>query len=247
MADKSKLTRRIRRLMALGTQNSNDHEAARAVALAQRLMRRHGLTDDQITLSEIGESVCEQLTSNAEKVPAWMHSLATVVCMATGCRCWFGWYGYVSTGGLRLVRRSLHFYGFGERPELALYIYTVLQRKVRAATDAHMSTYRRQRIKKSTLRGRADQFREGWVSGVWQVLQSFSTPDGENQVLQRWLAQRHSGQTLSDVVTRQAKSCRGDLLARNAGWFAGRQAELSHGLAGAQANKQLTAGDTRND
>lgn len=227
MADKSKLTRRIRRLMALGAKNSNDHEAARAVALAQRLMRRHGLNDEQITLSEIGESVCEQLTSNAEKVPAWMHSLATVVCMATGCRCWFGWYGYVSPGGLRMIRRSLHFYGFGERPELALYIYTVLQRKLRAATDSHMSTYRKRRILRSTLRGRADQFREGWVSGVWHVLQSFSTPDGENQVLQRWLAQRHSGQTLSE--------------------FAGRQAELSHGLTGAQANKQLTAGDTRND
>lgn len=247
MPDKSKLARRIRRLMALGTQNSNDHEAARAVALAQRLMRRHGLTDDQLAMTGISESVCEHLTSNAEKVPAWMSSLATVVCMATQCRCWFGWYGYVSPGGLRTIRRSLHFYGFGERPELALYIYTVLQRKVRAATDAHISTYRRQSIKKSTLRGRADQFREGWVSGVWQVLQSFSTPDGENQVLQRWLAQRHSGQDFSALVTRQAKRCRGDLLARNAGWFAGRQAELSHGLTGTQATQQLTAGDTRND
>ncbi|MGP0152577.1 DUF2786 domain-containing protein [Pantoea ananatis] len=247
MADKSKLTRRIRRLMALGAKNSNDHEAARAVALAQRLMRRHGLNDEQITLSEIGESVCEQLTSNAEKVPAWMHSLATVVCMATGCRCWFGWYGYVSPGGLRMIRRSLHFYGFGERPELALYIYTVLQRKLRAATDSHMSTYRKRRILRSTLRGRADQFREGWVSGVWQVLQSFSTPDGENQVLRHWLAQRHSGQAFSALVTREAESCRGDMSARTAGWFAGRQAELSHGLTGAQANKQLTAGDTRND
>lgn len=99
MPDKSKLTRRIRRLMALGTQNSNAHEAARAVALAQRLMRRHGLTDDQLAMTGISESVCEHLTSNAEKVPAWMSSLATVVCMATQCRCWFGWYGYVSPGG----------------------------------------------------------------------------------------------------------------------------------------------------
>lgn len=70
MQDKSKLARRIRRLMALGTQNSNAHEAARAVALAQRLMRRHGLTDDQQAMTGISESVCEQLTSNAEKVPA---------------------------------------------------------------------------------------------------------------------------------------------------------------------------------
>ncbi|WP_210532414.1 DUF2786 domain-containing protein [Pantoea ananatis] len=247
MPDKSKLTRRIRRLMALGTQNSNAHEAARAVALAQRLMRRHGLTDDQLAMTGISESVCEHLTSNAEKVPAWMSSLATVVCMATQCRCWFGWYGYVSPGGLRTIRRSLHFYGFGERSELALYIYTVLQRRLRVATDSHMSTYRKRRILRSTLRGRADQFREGWVSGVWQVLQSFSTPDGENQVLQRWLAQRHSGQSMAAVITREAKRCRGDMSARTAGWFAGRQAELSQGLAGSQATQQLTVGETHND
>ena len=227
MADKSKLTRRIRRLMALGTQNSNAHEAARAVALAQRLMRRHGLTDDQLAMTGISESVCEHLTSNAEKVPAWMSSLATVVCMATQCRCWFGWYGYVSPGGLRTIRRSLHFYGFGERSELALYIYTVLQRRLLVATDSHMSTYRKRRILRSTLRGRADQFREGWVSGVWQVLQSFSTPDGENQVLQRWLAQRHSGQSMAAVKTREAKRCRGDMSARTAGWFAGRHYHIT--------------------
>lgn len=247
MPDKSKLTRRIRRLMALGTQNSNAHEAARAVALAQRLMRRHGLTDDQLAMTGISESVCEHLTSNAEKVSAWMSSLATVVCMATQCRCWFGWYGYVSPGGLRTIRRSLHFYGFGERSELALYIYTVLQRRLRVATDSHMSTYRKRRILRSTLRGRADQFREGWVSGVWQVLQSFSTPDGENQVLQRWLAQRHSGLSMAAVKTREAKRCRGDMSARTAGWFAGRQAELSQGLAGSQATQQLTVGETHND
>jgi hypothetical protein len=98
--------------------------------------------------------------------------------MATGCRCWFGWHVHVSPQGVSSVRRSLHFYGFSERPEVALYIYTVLQRQLRAATDAHMSGYRTRRILLRTRRRRADQFREGWVSGVWQVLQSFA-PSGK--------------------------------------------------------------------
>ncbi|QEM89804.1 DUF2786 domain-containing protein [Kosakonia radicincitans] len=247
MSDNAKITARIRRLMALGTRNSNPHEAARAVALAQRLMQRHGLTPDMLSLSDVSESVCFSLTSDAEKVPAWLSSLATVVCMATGCRCWFGWHIHVSPQGVSSVRRSLHFYGFSERPEVALYIYTVLQRQLRAATDAHMSGYRTRRILLRTRRRRADQFREGWVSGVWQVLQSFAPSGEENAVLQRWLAQRHAGEPLEDMAVRSAGKCRGDRTARVAGFFAGRDTDLHHGLSGAQASRQITAGGHAHD
>nr|WP_310615700.1 DUF2786 domain-containing protein [Pantoea cypripedii] len=247
MSDNAKVTTRIRRLMALGTRNSNPHEAARAVALAQRLMQRHGLTPDMLSLSDVSESVCLNLTSDAEKVPAWLSSLATVVCIATGCRCWFGWHIHTSTQGESSVRRSLHFYGFSERPEVALYIYTVLQRQLRVATDAHMAGYRTRRILLRTRRRRADQFREGWVSGVWQVLQSFAPSAGENAVLQRWLSQRHAGDTLTGLTVRDAGNCRGDRAARVAGFLTGRDTDIHHGLSGEQAPRQITAGGHAHD
>lgn len=247
MSDNAKITARIRRLMALGTRNSNPHEAARAVALAQRLMQRHGLTPDMLSLSEVTESVCYSLTSDAEKVPAWLNSLATVVCMATGCRCWFGWHVHVSTNGVSSVRRSLHFYGFSERPEVALYIFTVLQRQLRTDTDAHMAGYRTRRILLRTRRRRADQFREGWVSGVWLVLQSFSPSGEENAVLKRWLSHRHAGEALADLTVRDAGNCRGDRAARAAGFLTGRDTDLHHGLSGAQAPRQITAGGHAHD
>lgn len=242
MSENTKVIARIRRLMALGTRNSNPHEAARAVALAQRLMQRHGLTPDMLSLHDIQESVCQNLTSNAEKVPAWLSSLATVVCMATGCRCWFGWHIHTSCSGVKSVRRSLHFYGFSGRAEVALYIYTVLQRQLRADTDGQIAGYRKRRILKNTLRRRADQFREGWVSGFWQVLQSFAPSECENSMLQRWLAQRHTGDTLGTVNVRAAGKCRGDRAARVAGWLAGRDTEVHQGLTGAKAQQQITAG-----
>lgn len=247
MSDNAKVTARIRRLMALGTRNSNPHEAARAVALAQRLMQRHGLTPDLLSLSGVSEAVCHSLTSDAEKVPAWLNALATVVCRATGCRCWFGWHVHTSIQGVNRVRRSLHFYGFSERPEVALYIYTVLQRQLRVATDVQMAGYRTRRILLRTRRRRADQFREGWVSGVWQVLQSFVPSDSENTVLQRWLAQRHASGTLTGLGVRAAGKCRGDSVARVAGFLAGRETELHHGLSGTQAPRQLTAGGPGHD
>ncbi|MFC0140078.1 DUF2786 domain-containing protein [Erwinia mallotivora] len=247
MSDNAKITARIRRLMALGTRNSNPHEAARAVALAQRLMQRHGLTPDMLSLSDVSETVCLSLTSDAEKVPAWLNSLATGVCIATGCRCWFGWHVHVSTQGVESVRRSLHFYGFSERPEVALYIYTVLQRQLRAATDAHMAGYRTRRILLRTRRRRADQFREGWVSGVWQVLQSFAPSEGENAVLKRWLSLRHEGNTLAGLTVREAGQFRGDRAARVAGFLTGRDTDIHHGLSGAQAPRQITAGGHAHD
>ncbi|EBV2165588.1 DUF2786 domain-containing protein [Salmonella enterica subsp. enterica serovar Eastbourne] len=247
MQDNAKVTARIRRLMALGTRNSNPHEAARAVSLAQRLMQRHGLTPEMLSLSDITESVCLSLTSDADKVPAWMSSLATVVCMATGCRCWFSWHVHVSTHGVNSMRRSLHFYGFRERPEVALYIYTVLQRQLRTATDVHMAEYRNRRILLRTRRRRADQFREGWVSGVWQVLQSFSPSEGENIALQRWLSRRHAGEPLEGMAVRSAGKCRGDRTARMAGFIASRDVELHHGLSGAQAPRQIPTGGGTHD
>ncbi|MFP1740505.1 DUF2786 domain-containing protein [Lonsdalea quercina] len=242
MSDNEKVIARIRRLMALGTRNSNPHEAARAVALAQRLMQRHGLTEDMLSLNKINESVCHSLNSNAERVPSWLSALATVVCMATGSRCWFGWYSHTSPHGVNRVRRSLHFYGFNERPEVANYIFTVLQRQLKAATDAHMAGYRSRRILLNTLRNRADQFREGWVSGVWLVLQSFAPSEEEKTVLQHWLMQRHGGDVLTGLNERAAGRCRGDKKARQAGFLTGRAAELHQGLTGAQASKPIVVG-----
>ncbi|RAT11119.1 hypothetical protein AU489_15435 [Lonsdalea populi] len=247
MPKDEKVIARIRRLMALGTRNSNSHEAARAVALAQRLMQRHGLTEDILSLNEISESVCQSLNSNAEKVPAWLSALATVVCMATGSRCWFGWYSSTSSSGVSRARRSLHFYGFNERPQVASYIFTVLQRQLKVASDAHMAGYRSRRILLKTLRRRADQFREGWVTGVWLVLQSFVPSEGEKAVLQHWLMQRHAGDALTGLNERAAGRCRGDRVARHAGFLNGRATKVHSDITGTQAPRQITVGGCGHD
>src|SRR5471030_2191640 len=151
--DKDKLLRRIRKLMALGTRNSNAHEAARALRLAQQLMQRHNLSEMDVTLSDISETECLQVYTDAVSIPGWLNALAAVVCMATGCRCWFSWYNTASRTGQSRRRRSLHFYGLNERPEVALYVFTVLSRQLRDATDFHMySAYRLKRLKVQTKR-----------------------------------------------------------------------------------------------
>lgn len=231
--DKDKLLRRIRKLMALGTRNSNAHEAARALRLAQRLMQSHNLSEIDVTLSDIGERECLQVYTDAVSIPGWLNALAAVVCMATGCRCWFGWYQTTTAGGRKRERRSLHFYGLNERPEVAQYIFMVLARQLKNATKEHMtSAYRLKRLKLQTKRNRADQFREGWVTGVWMVLEAFAPSDKESGLLRRWLSQRYGSGELSAISVRDAKNCRGDPKARLSGWLAGQRAELNQGLRG---------------
>lgn len=234
--DKEKLLRRIRKLMALGSCNSNAHEAARALRLAQQLMQRHNLSEMDVTLSDISERECLQVYTDAVSIPGWLNALAAVVCMATGCRCWFGWYQTTTTGGRDRERRSLHFYGLNERPEVAQYIFMVLARQLKEATKDHMnSAYRLKRLKLQTKRNRADQFREGWVTGVWMVLEAFAPSDKESSLLRHWLSQRCGGGELSMISVREAGNCRGDSKARISGWLAGQRAELNHGLRGTKS------------
>ena len=231
--DQEKLLRRIRKLMALGSRNNNVHEAARALRLAQVLMQRHNLSEDDITLSAIRETECRQVYTDAVSIPGWLNALATVVCMATGCRCWFGWYCTVTAEGRQRERRSVHFYGLNERPDVALYAFTVLARQLKDATKQHMHcAYRLKRLKLQTKRNRADQFREGWVVGVWIVLEAFAPSDKEAGVLRNWLARRCGKNELAEISVREAGPCRGDATARLSGWLAGRRAELSQGLHG---------------
>lgn len=56
--DKDKIIKRLRKLMAL-TQSSNANEAAAALARAQKLTETHGITQDDIELSDIHESICD--------------------------------------------------------------------------------------------------------------------------------------------------------------------------------------------
>lgn len=68
--------------------------------------------------------------------------------------------------------------------------------------------------------------------GVWNVLESFEPSEKESGVLRNWLTQRCGNQALSELNVREARSCRGDSKARESGWMAGRQAQLSQGLNG---------------
>lgn len=212
----------VRKLLELSRSNSNAHEAGLALQRAQKLMSRYGITELDAGLSSIREVSSQTAPSDAEKIPEWMVSLVWGVCHAFGCRAYYSW-RQVSTG----YRRCVAFYGLSEKPEIAAYAFDVLTRQLRDATASYLSTQSK-RLKLSTRRARAEQFRDGWVCGVREVITASDLSDDAQQLMSHWLESRN----MKTVKTRELKACRGADNARYQGYEAGQSAQLHQGVSG---------------
>ncbi|CAI1056851.1 DUF2786 domain-containing protein [Serratia entomophila] len=218
-----RLVKLVRKLLELARSNSNANEAGLALARAQKLMEKYGISELEASLSSIQTAPSQGAPSEAkQKLPEWMSGLAWAIARAFGCRLYFSWRDTPSG-----QRRNVTFYGFSERPAVAAYAFDVLSRQLKDATADYLKTQNK-RLKMSTRRARAEQFRAGWVHGVQRVISSFLVPENEQQLMTAWIA----NQDMVDAKTRTLKGCRGGDLARSQGFEAGQNARLHQGVQG---------------
>lgn len=149
-------------------------------------------------------------------------TLVRGVCLAFGCRAYYSW--RQTSGG---YRRSVTFYGFSEKPEIAAYAFDVLTRRLKDATNSYLKTQKK-RLKLATRWSRAEQFRDGWVCGVREVISATDISSEEQPVMSHWLESR----SMKTVTTRELKACRGADTARYQGYEAGQNARLHQGVSG---------------
>ncbi|WP_409161622.1 DUF2786 domain-containing protein [Pectobacterium sp. B2J-2] len=197
MNNSARLPKRIRKLMSLVRENNDLNDITRALRLSQKLILRYSILEQHPEISSIRESVCRQVPSDSLRIPGWLNGLAAVVCMATGCSCWFDLYNQTSRYRRTCVRRAIHFYGVKGRSDIAVYLFKVLSRQLREATEQYMKDFPRLKAQLRCIR--TDRFREGWVGGVWSALESFTPSESEARLLKSWLRQRCGKQTLSPV------------------------------------------------
>lgn len=136
MSAGEKVLSRIKKLMALADNTGNSHEAAVALRQAQALMMKYGVAPETVALAEITSETCRNIPSNALSVPGWLNALVTVVCMTAGCRSYYGWYQHSD----RKKRRSVTFYGVGERPSVACYLFGVVCRQLKRDAEHYLHT-----------------------------------------------------------------------------------------------------------
>ena len=221
MSTNEKVFSRIRKLMALAENSGNTHEATVALRQAQSLMRKYGVAPESAELTEVKTEICRNIPSNALAVPGWLNALVSVICMTAGCRSYYGWYQYSD----KKKRRSVTFYGFGERPAVAGYLFGAVCRQLKRDAEHYLHTAcAHPLLKLSTIRRRMDEYRLYWVAGVWSVLESFEPATSEKVVLDRWLSQQQ--RKLTPAKVRHPEGCRNAKKVRQAAWTAGSQAEI---------------------
>ncbi|RYC42831.1 DUF2786 domain-containing protein [Pectobacterium zantedeschiae] len=225
--NKEKHLQKLKKLLNLARRTTNPNEAANAMSQAQALMRQHGLTDTDVDLMEINESGSKSAPSHAQKVPKYMGWLAQVICETFGVECYHSFQrNYLSNS-----QRCVIFYGPNERPQVAAYAFDVLSRQMMKARK-EFTAGQRKNIKPSTKVARADMFCEGWVQGVYQVLDKFVVSRTEATLIEAYHHKLQQDGGVKSGELRDAKNARGTDVAKEVGYQAGKNASLHHAVNG---------------
>ncbi|GKL08905.1 hypothetical protein NUBL21990_43770 [Klebsiella pneumoniae] len=235
MSDTEKYLAKIKKLLNLARRSSNPHEAATALNQAQALMCKHKLSQNDVDLMDITSKASKGAPSHAQSIPRYMTFLGQLICRAMGVNCYYSFRrNYMNDQ----KQNTVIFYGPDERPEIAAYAFDVLSRQMVKARRTFISTLRKN-IKPATKTARADQFCEGWAEGAYQAIEPFVVTETEKTLMANFLAKLKKEQDLSDLTPREAKKCRGDQDAAEAGFNEGLKARLNHGVSGKDSSLSL--------
>lgn len=218
-----RILQKIKKLMALG-KSANQHEAANALRMAQKMMAEHNLTMTDIELQEMGSETVNDI-NNSEKPPQWAVSLITLVNST------FGVFS-VRIFGFNGVK--IQFDGPIDRVQLAGYCYSVLGRLlVKARRDYQAGLNKR--LKRATKVNRADLYCEGWIRGAASNLRSWALTPEEKALIKLFRDKEHG--ELKQLEGRDSKDVKRDQDARWDGVKDGRLVKINQGLDGNHSDR----------
>lgn len=166
-----KILEKIKKLLRLA-KSSNPHEAALALSRAQKLMQEHGIETDDPALAGVRDATIDALFK-ARTPTKYLLALAYSIAKAFGCEFYF----QPTFKNMRIV-----YIGHNERPEVAGYVFNVLERQLTKARKEFIDTLSN-RMKRINKTKRADQFCEGWCFGVHSKIHEFALTEQERTEL----------------------------------------------------------------
>lgn len=204
---------------------------------AQNLMHEYNLSEQDAEFTNITEATTRGAPNHAQTPPRYLVFLVEVIKRAFGVEAMFTWrYGKYGT-----PRRTITFYGPDNRPQIAAYAFDVLARQMTAARQEFISGLHRN-TKPANRTARADQFCEGWASGVYHIVAELVPTDAEATLMAAYRQRQIDNGMQTGGAIRQAKKCAGSESAAALGYSAGRQARLNHGVNGEATAPQLIGG-----
>ncbi|HCG2926648.1 TPA: DUF2786 domain-containing protein [Citrobacter freundii] len=225
MENKEKYLQRIKKLLAMARNNSSAEEAALAMGRAQKLMAEHKLNESDVDVMDINEAATQKAPSHAEKMPEYMAMLANMVARVFGVK-------FYTSHGCEFwdqpAKRTIHYYGPDERPQVAAYSFEVLGKQLAKARREYIATMRKN-IKPATKIARADTFCSAWVNGAYAVVSDFVVTEAETTLIEAY-RERKLSKGMKPLVPRKPGKARGTDAAEIQGYSAGKNAQLHHAV-----------------
>lgn len=183
-----KVLNRVRKLLALASNNSSEHEAESALMMAQRLMAENDISIGQVDVDADNRKVTEVAASRSNRnMPWWHRELAGVIAKNFKVKYYTGVH---YSRNKKPVPNSIVFVGFVSDVELAVEVYAYAQRTGKHLADRYA---RRQYSRGHAMHGLRDSFTEGFLNGLEKL---FEEQVAENN----WLAVIDLHPTVIDYV-----------------------------------------------
>lgn len=221
MSDLASLKARIAALRAkTSAAGCSEAEAMAAAEAVARLMASHGITETDLVMEEA------RAVLNGPKTA---HSF--VICsVISGC---------TNTAAVSMADAAIVYFGRQPGPEIAVYLTDICHRALRQGLAEFMASpfYRRRRTTKTKTAARAD-FKTGMETRLAARLQEMfrtTRSDKAKAEAQGYLDSRHPNTRAHKLRQRETRFDE----AKNAGWRAGGDVALSHGVGRQQAATRL--------
>ena len=227
--------KKIKKCLAL-SRSANQAEAGAALRQAQKLMELFSVNEQDVSLLEVGEA---EARVPGAAVNAWELRLVQLIAKAFGCEQFSKTREHFNDAGNLTRKRFWVFVGLGAAHTIAAYACEVLVRQCSKQRAAHIAKQPRNcKVITKTLRG--DQFAIGWVAGVAQTVTAFAQPIGNKELLLAYMAREHGDLQKEGVRNSLSGRKVSDSGHLSAGFRAGQQAQLQHGIGGMPAQGLLS-------
>ncbi|WNJ89144.1 DUF2786 domain-containing protein [Bosea sp. 685] len=229
MTPRERLRAKIAALQAkTAAAGCTEAEAMAAAAVAARLMAEHAFDQADIEMTEATAPDSSTRTTNRT---TWRDKVSGAIALVTNC----AWLIRTNDGDVLFVGRE-------PGPDIAAYLRDVCFRAVeRALREFKETPFYQRRRKLSTRRQAAADFVEGMVLRLTvRLLELFrSVRDDDARAAAKQALAKRAGTTVS--ITMKERKERYSA-AGGAGWRAGADVGLHHGVAGTAAPKQIGSG-----
>lgn len=226
--DRAKILDKIQKCMNLSA-SSNEHEAAAAMRQAQKLMERHGVTEQELGTVGYTSELVEVPIQAGKKVPLHLAKLINLVMRAFGVKAVLGRNVRISDPSFNVT-----YFGPEHRVALATYSHIVVFRAVNRAWDKYLAEHPELKGERGARMG----FMMGWLEAVEVTVMEFAMTPEELSATNALVQQVYG----RELVKSKANRMRLDNEALSAGVQGGRDFSLHRPVNGS-ASQRLAIGN----